>query len=184
MTINVNEQVVITEALGHRTHKSCKPVINRTTGDIYASATDAAEILEVTIDAISACCRANAKNPDKPSKVKGNVLEYLSKTSGNTTSLAREVRMLRAQIESMKEDAAVGRALREAAEAERKAEEKRLAEIDNAELAVIKAREKVERRDRMVERRKADLDAAVKRYNEAICELAEAEQKLFDLKGE
>ena len=177
MTINVNNSTIITEAIGNRTHHSCKPVINRTTGEVYASATDAAEQLGATIDAVSMCCRGKLKS------CKGNRLEYLNKTSGNVDSLTKEIQKLRAKIESMEEDAAVGRAIREAEEAKQKAEEKRLAEIDNAKLAVIKAREKVERRDRMVERRKADWVAAVERHNEAARELAEKERKLFDLEG-
>lgn len=46
MTINVNNGVTINEVLGKRTRHNCKPIINKTTGEIYASMLDAAEALE------------------------------------------------------------------------------------------------------------------------------------------
>ena len=183
MTLNANNQVTITEVIGHRTHHSCKPVINRTTGEIYASATDGAETLEVTLDAVSQCCRANANRTKNPRRVKGNVLEYLHGGNGNVDSMAAEIRKLRAENEQLKADAAIGRAIREEQEAKQKAEEARLKEIDDAREAVAKATNKLARRENMMIRKENDYMHAISRYTEAENELHAAELKLLELEG-
>ena len=165
MTININNGASINQVLGHRTHHSCKPIINKTTGDVYASATDAAEILGCTIDAVSMCCRGKIKS------CKGNELEYVKHASENVGSLTKvvrnknaEIEKLRAKIAEMEADAAIGRAIREEKEAIRKAEEEYA-------KALSKARAKVERRQRVVENADAKLQLAVSRLMEAEREL-------------
>lgn len=113
MTLNVNNNVVINEALGHRTHHSCKPVINKTNGDFYVSATDAAEALGVSVHSVSVACLGRSKS------CKGNRLEYLDHTSGNVNSLLAEVRRLYAENERLRKDAKIGRYLRILANEER-----------------------------------------------------------------
>lgn len=164
MTLNVNNNVTINETLGHHTHHCCKPVINRTTGDIYASATDAAEMLGVDIRSVSLACLGKVKS------CKGNRLEYLDRTSGNVSSLAAEIRRLYAENEQLKADAKIGRAIREKQEAKRKAEEER-----NAAIAKLEA--KLERRKRIVERVDAEYQNAVRR-------MMETEKELAELKGD
>lgn len=164
MTLNVNNNVTINEALGHRAHHSCKPVINRTTGDIYASATDAAEALGVSVHSVSVACLGGSKS------CKGNKLEYLDRTSGNVNSLAAEIRRLHAENERLKADAEIGRVIREEQEKKHKAEEER-----NATIAKLEA--KLERRKRIVERIDANLQDAVRR-------MMETEKQLAELKGE
>ena len=173
---NFNNQVTLTEVVGHRTHHSCKQVANKTTGDIYASATDAAEKLDATVGMVSNCCLGRTKS------CKGNVLEYIDHTSGNVDSFMKEIRgdkaliaELKKQIAVMEADAAVGRAIREAQEAKAKAKE-------NAQLAYDKATAKVERRKRMVERREAEYQEAVRRLMESEAEQSEAWENLIKLK--
>lgn len=113
MTLNVNNNVVINEALGHRIHHSCKPVINKTNGDFYVSATDAAEALGVSVHSVSVACLGRSKS------CKGNRLEYLDHTSGNVNSLLAEVRRLYAENERLRKDAKIGRYLRILANEER-----------------------------------------------------------------
>ena len=48
MNININNSVSLQNVLGTHVHHLCKPVINLTTGEVYASALDAANILNVS----------------------------------------------------------------------------------------------------------------------------------------
>lgn len=164
MTINVNNSSTITEVLGNRTHHSCKPVINKTTGEVYASATDAAEALGITVKYVSMCCHG------KLNSCKGNRLSYLSHTSENVDELTAQIRILNAKIAELEEDAAVGRAIREEQEAARKADEER-------QNAIAKAEAKLERRRRIVA-------AAEEKYMLAVQRFSDAERELADLKGD
>ena len=161
MTINLNNCSIINEVIGNRTHHCCKPVINETTGEVYASATDAAEALGVSVISVSRCCLGKLKS------CKGNRLSYLSHTSENVDELTARIRVLNERIAALEADAAIGRAVREEQEAARKAEEKHQAMI-------AKAKEKLERRKRICERIDAEYQAAVRR-------LMEAEKELRDL---
>lgn len=164
MTINVNNSSIITEVLGNRTHHSCKPVINKTTGVVYASATDAAEALGASVHCVSYCCLGKIKS------CKGNHLSYLSLTSENVDELTARIRILNAKVTELEADAAVGRAVREEQEAARKAEEERNA-------AIAKAEAKLERRRRIVA-------AAEEKYMLALQRFTDAERELSDLKGD
>lgn len=170
MTLNVNNNVTINGTLGHHTHHLCKPVINRTTGDIYASATDAAEALGVCIHAVSDTCLGKVKS------CKGNKLEYLDKTSGNVDSLTAEIRKLRAEVKQLKADAEVGRAIREEKEKQTRA-------IEAAKFTLEKANEKLERRKSIVERKEAEYQKAIERYSAAEKEVHEAELALLAAEG-
>lgn len=177
MNLNANSHVSATEVIGHRTRSNCKAVINYTTGELYASAMDAAEHLGVTLDAVSACCRGKLKT------CKGNALKYVHSASGNIDMMAETIRRLRAENEQLKADAEVGRAIREQQEAERKAEEARLKTIEDARVAYNKAKNKFERRQRMVEREEEKYQDVVRRYMEAETEMQEALANLLKLEG-
>lgn len=170
MTININNGAALNNVLGHRTHHACKPVINKTTGDIYASATDAAEAIGASLDSVSLCCRGKLKT------CKGNELEYVQHASENVDSMSSTIRKKNAEIEKLKQlvsvmeqDAAVGRAIREAKEAAKK-------EAEARELAIEKAAKKVERRRRMHQDSVARVQLCFGRLQDAEREL-EALQK-------
>lgn len=171
MTIKINNDAIMTDVFGRHTFPNCKPVINKTTGEIYASALDAAEALNVHHTAVSHACRGTMKT------CKGFRLEYLDKTSGNVDSLASEIRRLRAENERLKADASIGRAIREAQEAQQK-------EVDNAQLVLEKAKAKFERCEAMVIRKETEYQNAIDRYSAAETELHEAELNLLKAKGE
>ena len=170
MTLNVNNNVSLNTVLGHHTHHACKPVINKTTGDIYASAADAAEILGVNPVVISNACLGIAKT------CKGNRLEYLDKTSGNVNSLTEEIRKLRAENERLKADAEIGKAIREE-------KEKKIKAIEAAKLALENATAKFERRKNLVARKEAEYQMALSRYTAAETEMHEAELALLTAEG-
>lgn len=171
-----NSQVTLTEVIGHPTNRNCKQIVNKTTGTIYASGKHTAKVLGVTPAAVYRVCN----NPG--ATCKGNELEYLDHTSGNTGSLTKAIRnknsrvaKLEARIAELEADAAVGRAIREAQEAKAKAKE-------NAQTAYDKATAKLERRTRMVERRDAEYQEAVRKMMEAETEVKEAFEALMKLK--
>lgn len=156
-----NQKVVITEVIGHHTGPNRKEVVNKTTGEIYASRLDAAKALETCVSNIYAHLRGDIKT------CKGYELESLDHTSGNTDSLAKanrkkydRIAQLEARIAELETDAAIGRAIREAKEAEVKAKA-------NAKLNYDKATEKVERRQRMFDRKLADLQGIDIKLTEA-----------------
>ena len=195
-TIIVHNKAILTSE-GIHTSACCKPVIAIELHKVFNSRLDAARYFGVStqtifdvlngdrphirmyerdehgnrIRFIGTCRLADGKNPEE-------CMDMLMDHS-------RKMEMEFKQKFSMQEtEMAEFRAWKAERDAARKAEEKRLAEIDNAKLAIIKAREKVERRDRMVARKESEWAAAVERRDEAVRELAEAEQKLFDLEGD
>ena len=177
MRLNVNNSTSLEEVLGNRTHHSCKPVICIDTGEVFASATDAAEAIGTNIWSMSCCCLGKTKT------VKGKRFCYVSKTSENLDVLTTFIRAQNARIAELESDAAIGRAIREEQEAKQKAEEKRLSIIADARELVENLTNKLERRQRMVERKEADYMHAIDRYTETEKELREAELKLLELEG-
>ena len=177
MTLNVNNPAAINETLGNRTHHSCKPVICIDTGEVFASVTDAAEAIGVSVFAVSSCCTGKTR------PVKGKHFCHVSKTSENLDVLTAVIRAQNAKMAELEADAAIGRVIREEQEAKRKAEEAHLKAIDDAKADLIKAKNKFERRARMVERKENEYQHAIDRYTEAEREVHEAELKLMQLEG-
>lgn len=177
MTINVNNASTISNVKGTRTHHSCKPVINKTTGVVYASATDAAEALGGSIYSVSMCCLGKIPH------YKGNRLEYVKHASENVDSLTAEIRALHAKITEMEADAAVGRAIREEQEAKQKAEEERLNTIEELKANIAKETERKLRRQNIIERKEAELQEAVSRLMATENKIAEMEAELLKMEG-
>lgn len=178
MTINVNKESTLTNVEGTRTHHSCKPVINRTTGIVYASATDAAEAFGGRVYQISACCLGKIPH------YKGNKFEYVKHASENVDSLTAEIRALHAKIAAMEADAAVGRAIREEREAKQKAEENRLQAIEDLKASIAKEKERVCRREQIVERKRAEQEEAVRRLVATENKIVELNMMLMQLESE
>lgn len=177
MTINVNNATEIKEAIGKRTHGCCKPVICIDTGEVFASATDAAEAIGVTSWAMSNCCLGKART------CKGKRYSYVSKTSENLDVLTAFIRTQNARMAELEADAAIGRVIREEQEAKQKAEEQRLKTLEDARTAYEKAKAKFERRERMLMREDEKYQQLVSRYIEAETEMHETELKLLELEG-
>lgn len=177
MTINVNNASTLTNVEGARTHHCCKPVINKTTGVVYASALDAAEALGCHPVTVSECCRG------KLHSCKGNKLEYVKHTSENVDSLTAEIRALHAKIAAMEADAAVGRAVREEQEAKQRAEEERLNTIALLKENIAAETKKKTKRQAIVERIEAELQKAVSRLMTTENKIHEAEMQLLELEG-
>ena len=178
MTINVNKESTLTNVEGTRTHHSCKPVINRTTGVVYASAMDAAEALGCSHTAVSNCCIGRLRS------CKGNKLEYVKHTSENVDSLTAEIRALHAKIAEMEVDAAVGRAVRKEQEAKQRAEEERLNTIEHLKGNIAFEMERKTRRQAIVERMTEELQKAKNRLTATENKIAEMEAELLKLEGE
>lgn len=178
MNININGNSILTNAIGTHTNKLCKPVINHTTGEVYASATDAAEALGVTIHSVSAVCRGILNS------CKGNKLTYVKHASENVDSLTAQIRALNAKIAEMEADAAVGRAIREKEEAARKAEEERLNIITAIEFALEKENRRLIHRGEIIQRKETELQEALGRYTATEDKIHELEARLLKLKGD
>lgn len=158
MTIKFNNQVNLTDSIGTRTNRNCKQVICIETGEIYNSATDAAEKLGCSVDNVSSCCRGKSR------LCKGKHLSYISHTSENVNALASHIRKISSNHSELEQKAALWDAYQAEQEAIRKANE-------THELALAKAKAKVERRKRVVDNLDDKFQAAVSRLLEAEREL-------------
>ena len=104
MTINLNNNVTIHNAIGEHDHWCSKPVICLNTGEVFISATDAAKSAGGRVSGVCDCCNGRIKT------FKGKVYRYLSKTSENVDALVTQIRALHAKQVELEADAAVGRA--------------------------------------------------------------------------
>ena len=134
--ITIQKEATI-KAKGKHTSRNCKPVICIETGDVYASATDAAERVGVHYSMMSAACIGKVKT------CKGKHYCYLNAALENLDAVMHRLR----QAAAMESDAMKWREQEAEKEAARKAEERRLEEERKAreryEAAVAKARAKV-----------------------------------------
>lgn len=144
MNININNPVSIQNVLGTHVHHLCKPVINLTTGEVYASALDAAKILNVSKSTVSYACTGRLR------MCKGYELRYVDHASGNINVLLAEIRKLYAENEQLRKDAKIGRYLRilaneekaqKALEQARNERKRAEAKEREAELNLIKLKE-------------------------------------------
>lgn len=178
MTINVNNKSTINNVEGTRTHHACKAVIDKDTGVVYASATDAAEALGVSIYPVSACCLGKQKS------VKGHHLSYVKHASENIDELTAQIRTMQAKIAELEADAAVGRAIREEREAKQRAEEERLNTIAYLKESITFEMVRKERRQNIVERIAEELQKSQNRLRATENKISEMEYKLHKLEVE
>ena len=115
------------------THKSklCKPVICIETGEVYASATDAADRIGVHYSMMSAACTGKVKS------CKGNHYCYLNAALENLDAVMHRLR----QAAAMEEDAKKWRAQEAIKEEERKAKAKHDAAIERVRAKIAKHEE-------------------------------------------
>lgn len=146
--INIQHESEI-KANGNLNNKKCKPVICIDTGEVFTSATDAAENAGVHMSAISACCLGKIRTAN------GKHYCYLSKVTENLDSIVTRLRETAAVEEDAKkwqaykaEQDAIRAAAEKRAEEERKAREELLEQISKAEAKVAR---RTEIRDRKIE---------------------------------
>lgn len=156
--LTINKQAIF-HANGIHTNGNNKPVINLDTGDKYASATDAAEILGCSVHNVSVCCRGKTR------VCKGFHLAYVAHASQNVDALAERIKTLTTQQSELERKAA----LWDAQEAEKEAVRKAKEDLANA---IAKAEAKVERRQLVYDRNMDGVKRAFSRLEEAKQELA------------
>lgn len=147
--INIQHEANI-DAKGNLNSKHCKAVVCLETGDVYSSATDAAEATGVTLSNMS--CHLTGRTRS----VKGKHFCYLSRVSESLNVIVTRLRET-AAIES---DAKKWQAYQAEQEAARKAEEKRLDNIRKAEERVARLTSKCDEYNaKLVEAANALMDA-------------------------
>lgn len=190
--IIINDKATV-EAIGTLTGGHCKPVVCITDIKYFTSVSDAAEYYGVHPVCISQVCNGKLKTAGKKEFC------FLKDLPMHLDKIARQHKLMMEKQQKLEADAAVGRAIREAEEKrleeERKAEEERLnaiakAEeekqkaIEKAERECSKANKECERRQRMVDRAKAEYIRLIKLCEEAEQHSNEANARLMGLKGE
>lgn len=170
-TLNIHNETNI-KAKGIHAQKNHKPVICVDTGEVFVSMTDAAEHLGVKIGNISDVINGRAKT------IKGKRFCLLSKATENLDILTDQITKLNADAEDARkwrEYQAEQEAIRKAEEERIRAEQERLAAIERAKAERAerkrKLEEKLERRNRIIERLEAELQRAKVRYAETFDEL-------------
>lgn len=91
MTFNIQNASII-NVEGHRTHKNCKAVYCITTGEVYASVTDAAEAIGVTLTAMSWALSGRSKScKGKRFCYINQIVEHLDEIATNSRSREAKV---------------------------------------------------------------------------------------------
>jgi DNA repair ATPase RecN len=125
--INIQHEANI-DAQGSLNSKHCKPVICLETGDVYSSATDAAEAVGVSLGSMSGHLTGKNKS------VKGKHYCYLSRVSESLNSIVTRLR----EASEMEVKAKMWDEMIAAQEEARKEKERRASAIAKAEAKVAK----------------------------------------------
>lgn len=158
--INIHDKADI-HAEGILSTKHCKPVICVDTGEVYTSATDAAEAAGVSIGNMSSHLTGRYRT------VKGKRYCYLSKVTESLDTIVtrlRETSSMEADAQKWREHQAEQEKLRKLQEEQRKAKEQH-------DAKVAKARAKVERCNEICNRIEAQLAEAESNLVNAMHEL-------------
>lgn len=147
-----NEATIKVE--GKRESKLCKPVICIETGEVFASATDAAEYIGVHYTMMSSACIGKVKT------CKGKHYCYLNSALENLDAVMARLR----EAASMESDAKKWRAQEAEKEAARKAKEAKEKAIEKAQAKAAKCA--------------ADCAKYQEKFNEAMAALDEANKEL------
>lgn len=123
--INIQNEANI-DAQGKLNSKNCKAVVCLETGDVYSSATDAAEAIGVTLSNMS--CHLTGRTRT----VKGKHYCYLSRVSENLNAIVTRLR----ETSAIENDAKKWQAYQAEQEAIRKEEERHQQAIAKAEAKV------------------------------------------------
>ena len=159
-TINIQNKANIS-AEGKLNSRHCKPVICLETGEVFTSVNDAAEKEGMPANNLSTHLTGKRKT------FAGKHYCYLSRATESLDAIVTRLR----ETSAMEEDARKWRAYQEEQERIRKEEEKRIADERKAkemyEANVQKAINKIQRRHKMLERAKQQVDDINNRIMEA-----------------
>ena len=164
--IIINNESTI-KADGIHTNGSCKPVICIDTGEVFTSATDAAEKIGVHFSTMSATCLGKIKT------CKGKRYCYLANVSENLDALTARIK----HLNELEAKAKAWDDLKAKEEAARKAEEERIKAEQERKEKIAKHEAKLERRKAIILRLKEELARAEERA-------METERELEELKGD
>ena len=174
LELNIMKNITIKEAAkidakGNLTSRKCKPVICIDTGEVYTSATDAAQANGTTVFGISQTCLGKTKTAKgKRFCYVQDFPEHLADITARISSMNKGYEEMEAKAKAYDAILAEQEAKAKAAEDERKAKEK--AEADHAK-AITKATEKLARCRALYERKENELDEAYQRMKAAEREL-------------
>ncbi len=152
------KQAATINAKGKLNSRKCKPVICIDTGEVYTSATDAAQDNGTTIYGISTVCLGKAKTAN------GKRFCYVQDFPEHISDITSRISAMNKGYAEMMEKAKAYDAMI----AEQKEKEK---EAEAHEKIITKAKEKLERRKEIYARKKSELDEAYQYVKEAEREL-------------
>lgn len=135
MTITISNKSEIKNAKGELNSKKCKPVICITTGEVYTSATDAAEANETNVWSMSRACNGKQKTLNKKRFC------YLADVSEHLEEMTTYLHGMHERSAEMEKKAAAYDAIMAEREAERKAKEAHEAEVAKIEAKLSNQRE-------------------------------------------
>lgn len=169
-TIIINEKATI-KANGNLSTGNCKPVICIDTGDVYTSATDAAEAVGCTVTTMSLHLTGKTRS------VRGKHFCYLAKANESLDTIVTRLR----ETSEMEAKARMWDAMMAEQEAARKAEEKRIEAERKAEEMRQAAIAKLQAKEATMNEKYS------KKYEEAMAlfrELSEVRRELREAVGE
>lgn len=159
-TINIQNEANI-KANGKLSCHRCKPVICIDTGEVFTSATDAAEKAGVHLSVISACCIGKIRTAN------GKRYCYLSKVTESLDAIFTRLR----ETSAVEADAKKWQAYQAEQEEKRKAREE-------LEAKIVKVQEKVARRTAVRDTKQNEARIAEERLAEAQRELEALQEML------
>ena len=159
-TINIQNKADI-NAEGKLNSRHCKPVICIETGEVFTSVSDAAHAIGVHSPDMSAHLTGRKRS------IKGKHFCYMSRVAESLNAITTRLR----ETSAMEEDARKWREYQAEQERIRKEEEKRLEDERKAkemhEANIQKAIARIQRRHKMLERAKQQVDDITRRIMEA-----------------
>ena len=168
-TINIQNEANI-KAEGKLNGRKCKPVICIDTGEVFTSATDAAEKAGVHVSVMSSVCIGRIRTAN------GKRYCYLSKATESLDAIVTRLR----ETSAVEDDARKWREYQAEQEAIRKAEEERLEAIRKAEEKRLEEERKArEKREKEIAKANAKVERCQTIRDRIAAQLVEAERNLM-----
>lgn len=171
--IIINDKSTI-KSIGEHTSGNCKPVVCITDNMTFNSVTDAAEYYNAWAIQISNVCTGKFRT------FRGKRFCFLRDINQHLDEMMDDSRNMAKKISELERKATLWDTYQREQEAKRKAEEER---IKDAQFALERANEKLDRRKEIMECIDAQYQKAVRRMMEAEKEVHEAELALLAAEG-